>query len=79
MDPETVPGELRVTAQSTDGVIMGLRHESLPLGGVQFHPESFMTPAGPALLQNYLAHTFAQPVVPAQPTPPRSSATVELR
>jgi anthranilate synthase/aminodeoxychorismate synthase-like glutamine amidotransferase len=55
VDPETVPAELRVTAVSeVDRVIMGLRHVSLPLEGVQFHPESVLTPDGPHLLANFL-------------------------
>jgi para-aminobenzoate synthetase component 2 len=55
VDPATLPAELRVTAMSeTDRVVMGLRHESLPLEGVQFHPESVLTPSGPHLLANFL-------------------------
>jgi para-aminobenzoate synthetase component 2 len=55
VDPATVPSELRVTAMSeADRVVMGLRHQSLPLEGVQFHPESVLTPSGPHLLANFL-------------------------
>ena len=55
IDPATLPGELRVTAMSeSDRVIMGIRHVSLPLEGVQFHPESILTPDGPHLLANFL-------------------------
>jgi para-aminobenzoate synthetase component II len=55
VDPATLPSELRVTAMSeVDRVVMGLRHASLPLEGVQFHPESVLTPAGPHLLANFL-------------------------
>ncbi|HYL39877.1 MAG TPA: aminodeoxychorismate/anthranilate synthase component II [Candidatus Binatus sp.] len=55
VDPATLPPELRVTAMSeVDRVVMGLRHVSLPLEGVQFHPESVLTPEGPHLLANFL-------------------------
>ncbi len=55
IDPATLPKELRVTAMSeSDRVIMGIRHVSLPLEGVQFHPESVLTPEGPHLLANFL-------------------------
>jgi anthranilate synthase component 2 len=55
VSPDSVPAELVVTATSTDGVIMGLRHRELPVEGVQFHPESVLTASGPALLGNFLA------------------------
>jgi para-aminobenzoate synthetase component 2 len=55
VDPATLPDELRVTAMSeVDRVVMGIRHVSLPLEGVQFHPESVLTPQGPHLLANFL-------------------------
>src|SRR5262245_10818160 len=55
VDPATLPPELRVTAMSeVDRVVMGIRHTSLPLEGVQFHPESVLTPEGPHLLANFL-------------------------
>jgi para-aminobenzoate synthetase component 2 len=55
VDPATLPVELRVTAISeVDRVVMGLRHVALPLEGVQFHPESVLTPQGPHLLANFL-------------------------
>jgi anthranilate synthase/aminodeoxychorismate synthase-like glutamine amidotransferase len=52
--PETLPQSLEVTANTADGVIMGVRHRELALEGVQFHPESIMTPAGMRLLGNFL-------------------------
>jgi anthranilate synthase/aminodeoxychorismate synthase-like glutamine amidotransferase len=54
VDPEDLPGELEVSARSGD-VIMGLRHRELPLEGVQFHPESVLTPHGKAILKNFLS------------------------
>ncbi|MEE8412055.1 MAG: aminodeoxychorismate/anthranilate synthase component II [Acidobacteriota bacterium] len=55
VDPPTLPDSLVVTATTPEGVIMGLRHRSLPLWGVQFHPESILTPAGKPLLGNFLS------------------------
>jgi anthranilate synthase/aminodeoxychorismate synthase-like glutamine amidotransferase len=55
VEPSTVPEALEVTATTADGVIMGLRHRTLPVEGVQFHPESFLTPSGPSLLSSFLA------------------------
>jgi anthranilate synthase/aminodeoxychorismate synthase-like glutamine amidotransferase len=53
--PETLPPELPATAWSDDGCLMGVRHATLPYEGVQFHPESVLTDAGPRLLANFLA------------------------
>src|SRR5579884_4140437 len=50
-----LPDELEVTARTIDGLIMGLRHRTYPIEGVQFHPESIMTPVGKDLLRNFLA------------------------
>ena len=55
VEPSTVPDVLEVSARTSDGVIMGLRHRTLAVEGVQFHPESLLTPEGPSLLANFLA------------------------
>jgi anthranilate synthase/aminodeoxychorismate synthase-like glutamine amidotransferase len=52
---DDLPAVLDVTARTRDGIIMGVRHESLPVEGVQFHPESVLTPDGPRLMANFLA------------------------
>ena len=52
--PEGLPACLEVTARTPEGEIMGLRHRQFPVEGLQFHPESIMTPAGKALLKNFL-------------------------
>jgi para-aminobenzoate synthetase component 2 len=53
--PETLPAELVVTARTEgDDVVMGIRHTGAPMEGVQFHPESILTPMGPHLLANFL-------------------------
>jgi anthranilate synthase component II len=54
VERETLPGELEVTAQSEDGEIMGLRHRSLAVEGVQFHPEALLTEHGHRMLKNFL-------------------------
>ena len=51
---EGLPAELEVTARADDGVVMALRHREHQVEGVQFHPESFLTPDGPAILRNFL-------------------------
>ncbi len=55
VDPPTLPDSLVVDARTDDGVIMGLRHRSSPMWGVQFHPESILTHAGKPLLANFLS------------------------
>lgn len=61
VEAATLPDVLEVTARSEDGEIMGLRHKHYPVVGVQFHPESILTPEGMTMLKNFLAMT---PVTP---------------
>ena len=53
--PDSLPPELLVTARTSEGEIMGVRHRTLLVEGVQFHPESVLTPDGPQLMGNFLA------------------------
>jgi anthranilate synthase/aminodeoxychorismate synthase-like glutamine amidotransferase len=55
IERDTIPACLTISAQTTEGEIMGVRHRSHPVEGVQFHPESILTQAGKALLANFLA------------------------
>ena len=57
VDEATLPPELVVTARADDGVVMGLRHTTLPLEAVQFHPESVLTPDGMRMLENFCGRT----------------------
>jgi anthranilate synthase component 2 len=50
-----VPDELEITARTDDGEVMGVRHRTHPVEGVQFHPESVLTPLGPKMAENFLA------------------------
>ena len=54
IEPESLPEELEVTARTDNGIIMGVRHRKYAIEGMQFHPESIVTPAGKQLLQNFL-------------------------
>jgi anthranilate synthase/aminodeoxychorismate synthase-like glutamine amidotransferase len=53
-EASSIPAVLEVTARTKEGEIMGVRHRSLQIEGVQFHPESVLTPDGPALMENFL-------------------------
>ena len=53
-EPMSIPPVLEVTSRTAEGEIMGVRHRSMPIEGVQFHPESVLTPDGPALMSNFL-------------------------
>lgn len=52
--PESLPAELEISARTAQGEIMGVRHRTLAVEGVQFHPESVLSPEGPQLLANFL-------------------------
>jgi anthranilate synthase/aminodeoxychorismate synthase-like glutamine amidotransferase len=54
VEPLSLPASLAVTARTSDGVVMALRHVTLPIEGVQFHPESILTGSGMDLLRNFL-------------------------
>jgi anthranilate synthase/aminodeoxychorismate synthase-like glutamine amidotransferase len=55
VDRESVPDVLEITAETDDGIVMGLRHREFDIEGVQFHPESILTASGHDLLRNFLA------------------------
>ncbi|HVA03995.1 MAG TPA: aminodeoxychorismate/anthranilate synthase component II [Acidimicrobiales bacterium] len=54
VDRDSIPDVLEITAETTDGIVMGLRHREMAIEGVQFHPESILTSVGPDLLTNFL-------------------------
>lgn len=56
IDPRLLPSELSVSAQTADEIIMGVRHRTYPVEGVQFHPESILTDAGKSVLKNFLEY-----------------------
>lgn len=54
VEERSLPECLEVTSRTPDGVVMGIRHSEFPVEGIQFHPESFMTPVGMRILENFL-------------------------
>ena len=54
--PDSIPNHLRVTAVNEEGLLMGLTHAEYDVKGLQFHPESVMTPEGPKMIENWLTH-----------------------
>ncbi len=58
--PESLPATLAVSARTDEGEIMGVRHRTLTVEGVQFHPESILTPEGPKLLGNFLGYSAGE-------------------
>lgn len=54
IDKDNFPDQLQITAETEDGVVMGVRHKTFPIEGIQFHPESILTPEGNHLIKNWL-------------------------
>ena len=83
VDESTLPAELEVTGRTDDGVVMAMRHRELPLEGVQFHPESVLTPDGLRLLDNFLARVaetrLAEPVRDERPEASVRTAAAGVR
>ena len=55
VDPSTLPDDVEVTGTTDDGLVMAMQHRTLPRFGVQFHPESILTPEGPRIVANFLS------------------------
>jgi para-aminobenzoate synthetase component 2 len=56
IDPQSLPAELSVSAQTSGGVVMAVRHKNFAVEGVQFHPESILNEEGKKILKNFLAY-----------------------
>jgi anthranilate synthase component 2 len=69
IDRSSLPDCLQIESETATGIIMGIRHQTLPIFGVQFHPESILTPQGNALLKNFIGQCQLQS--PASSTPSR--------
>jgi anthranilate synthase/aminodeoxychorismate synthase-like glutamine amidotransferase len=54
IERKSVPDELEISAETADGIVMGLRHKRYPVEGIQFHPESILTKAGESIIENWL-------------------------
>ena len=67
--PNSIPADLEMSAHTKDGVVMGLRHRQLLIEGVQFHPESILTPTGPQLLRNFMEIAAARSSAESEPRP----------
>ena len=67
VERESLPDKLEITAETEDGIIMGVQHRDYPVYGVQFHPESILTPVGKQLLGNFLKITGKTPNAAGQP------------
>ena len=55
IEKESLPSSLEITAQTDDGVVMGVRHKTFPIEGIQFHPESILTVEGKTIIKNWLS------------------------
>ena|SRR5680860_1555696 len=67
VERESLPPVFEITAETEDGIIMGIRHRELDVEGLQFHPESILTPVGKDLLANFLSTTQDSPVLRKTP------------
>jgi anthranilate synthase/aminodeoxychorismate synthase-like glutamine amidotransferase len=72
--PASLPAQLEVSARTDEGEIMGVRHRTLAVEGVQFHPESILTPEGPRLLGNFLAQCAGERAAAADEGAPHAAA-----